>query len=59
VRSKGSRTEFFTAFLPTPSTELRLKPFLTREQIGISVVAVVVKTGRLALTIVVNSVSMS
>jgi len=31
-----------------------MKPFLTRVQIGLSVVAVVVKTERLALTIVVT-----
>ena len=48
VQSKGSRTEFFTAFLPTPSTgppsNYVVEPFLTRVQIGVSVVAVVVKT---------------
>jgi hypothetical protein len=33
---------------------MQLKPFLTREQIGSSVVAVVFKTERLALTVVVT-----
>jgi hypothetical protein len=58
VQSKGSQTEFFTAFLPTPSTGLRLNYVIEtvshKSQIGVSVVAVVVKTERPALTVVVT-----
>jgi hypothetical protein len=52
VQFESSRIEFFTTFLPTPSTGPRLKSFLTRVQIGVIVVAVV-KTERLALTVIV------
>ena len=58
VRSRCSQTEFFTAFLPTSSIGPRLnyavETVLTRVQIGVSVVAVVVKTEHLALTVVVT-----
>jgi hypothetical protein len=58
MRSRSSRTEFFTAFLPTPSTGPRLNYVVEtasfKVQIGIGAVAVVVKTERLALTVVVT-----
>ena len=61
VRSKGSRTEFFTAFLPTPSTGPKLDYVVEtvshKVQFDVSVVAVVVKTERLALTLLLLCVN--
>ena len=45
---------FYQRHLPGRAWTACLKPFLTRVQIGVSVVAVVVKTERLALTVVVT-----
>jgi len=44
----------YQSHLPVRDWTTQLKPFLTRVQIGVSVVAVVVKTERLILTVVVT-----
>ena len=58
VRSKGSRTEFFTAFLPLPSTGTRLNYVVEtvshKSANWRQCSLLVVKTERLALTVVVT-----